>query len=502
MTDFNPWALFNQNLSATNYFSVTVNEVNTAPFWPTNTPTNYLVVATGTFVLTNTAIDLDIPTNTLTYALLAAPFNATIDTNTGVITFPTTLADTGSNYVFTTVVTDTNLYALTNQTLSATNTFVLTVVATNTKPYWPTNISNVTMDELTTTNILVTARDNDVPQNNLTYSLRNAPSGMTISTVGTNGLINWTPTEAQGPGVFTNILVVVCDNVAPTPLYATNAPFSVTVLEVNVAPQFRLASTNFSVAFGVPLVITNNATDSDLPANTLTYSLLNAPAGVSLNSTNGVLTLNLNLGTNLVTTVVTDNGGPPLSATNVFTVIVTNAPVPFTNFVIASIVQTNLTGTNGFLLTWFAPTNLFFKVQWTTLLSPATWNTFTNPPLVGYNQFIAPTNSRFQFFDNGLETGGFGPTRFYRLLLATNAPVVLPHTTPAFSKIVVATNGITLNWTGYTYEQFQVRWATNLVSPIAWTLFPQTITSLTGAFTFTDTNAPFAMKFYQLILLP
>ena len=578
-------------LSALTNFTVVVNEVNLAPFWPNTTPTNYFIVATNTFVLTNTAGDLDIPTNSLTYLLLTNPPGATIDTNTGVITFPTTLADTGSNYVFTTVVTDFNPYALFNQSLSATNTFILTVVATNTAPYWPTNISNVTMDELTTTNILVTALDNDVPQNNLTYSLLNAPMGMTITTVGTNGLITWTPSEAQGFGVFSNILVVVCDNVLPTPLYATNAPFSVTVLETNVAPQFRLASTNFTVALGVTLVITNDATDADLPANTLTYSLLNPPAGASVNSASGVLTLNLNLGTNLVTTVVTDNGIPPLSATNVFTVIVTNAIVTPTNFVISDIIYTNIGGTNGFLLTWFAPTNVFFKVQWSSLLAPQTWGTFTNPPQVGFNLFIAPTNSRFQFFDNGTETGGFGPTRFYRLLLLTNAPNTAPvfppqsarYVTPGSTLLItnpatdaqappqtltytlisppsgatinpasglitwtpglalagttnfikaVATDdgspnlsgtntisvivfpipvlgsaisvpgGTQLQWSGFTNEQFQVRWATNLVPPISWTLFPQIITSTTGTFTFTDTNAPLWLKFYQLILLP
>jgi len=37
---------------------------------------------------------------------------------------------------------------------------------------------------------------------------------------------------------------------------------------------------------------------------------------------------------------------------------------------------------------------------------------------------------------------------------------------------------------------------------ISWTLFPGIITSTNGLFTFTDTNLPLVMKFYQLILLP
>ena len=35
-----------------------------------------------------------------------------------------------------------------------------------------------------------------------------------------------------------------------------------------------------------------------------------------------------------------------------------------------------------------------------------------------------------------------------------------------------------------------------------WTLFPNLIISTNGIFSFTDTNAPLLMKFYELILLP
>jgi subtilisin-like proprotein convertase family protein len=95
---------------------------------------------------------------------------------------------------------------------------------------------------------------------------------------------------------------------------------------------------------------------------------------------------------------------------------VTNPPGPF---VISSIVYTNIGGTNGFLLTWFAPSNDLFHVQYTTNLAPANWITFTNPPFVSYNTNFpaSATNAQFNFFDDGSQTGGFGPTRFYRLLL-------------------------------------------------------------------------------------
>ena len=60
-------------------------------------------------------------------------------------------------------------------------------------------------------------------------------------------------------------------------------------------------------------------------------------------------------------------------------------------------------------LEWIAPTNLQFQVQWTPTLSPAVWNAFTN--------IIPSTTGVFTFTDDGLQTGGLGATRFYRLLV-------------------------------------------------------------------------------------
>ena len=86
-------------------------------------------------------------------------------------------------------------------------------------------------------------------------------------------------------------------------------------------------------------------------------------------------------------------------------------------FSIFSITQTNIAGSNGFLLTWFAPTNDQFHLQWTLSLAPAAWTNFNG---VISDVAMAPTNGLFQYFDDGSQTGGFGPTRFYRLLLLTS----------------------------------------------------------------------------------
>jgi len=98
-------------------------------------------------------------------------------------------------------------------------------------------------------------------------------------------------------------------------------------------------------------------------------------------------------------------------------------PVSFT-----SIVATNLGGTNGYLLSWYAPTNYQFNVQWTSAINLTNWSTFTN--LVVYTGPATTTNGLFSYFDNGSQSGGLGSLRFYRLIdvlpVAYNQAPVLP----------------------------------------------------------------------------
>jgi hypothetical protein len=156
-----------------------------------------------------------------------------------------------------------------------------------------------------------------------TYQLVNPPTGATING---NGIISWTPSEAQGPS--TNVITtIVTDNSQP-PLSATNS-FTVIVNEVNVAPVLPSQRNRVSVGQAF-VVVTNTATDPDIPPNPLTYQLLTAPVGASID-TNGVITwtpaTNQVPSTNSFVTVVTDYdplavNAQHLSATNSFTVFV------------------------------------------------------------------------------------------------------------------------------------------------------------------------------------
>ena len=267
--------------------------------------------------------------------------------------------------------------------------------------------------------------------------------------------------------------------------------------------------------------------------------------------------------------------------------------IPVVSVPISSIIYTNIGGFNGFLLTWFAPSNDLFQVQFTTNLAPANWITFTNPPVVTYNTNspVGPTNAQFNFFDDGTQAGGFGPSRFYRLLLlsgspntltfpnpsnrvasiatsvtvtniatdsntnalltysllsaptnsgislngvitwtnagpsglaarfitlvtdngappaqATNAFTVFVMPFPAISSVTATATNTILTWLAPTNDVFEVQWTTNLAPP-NWQIFTNaggniTISSGSGVFSFTDTNVPAIMKFYELILLP
>src|SRR5262249_9159262 len=129
---------------------------------------------------------------------------------------------------------------------------------------------------------------------------------------------------SQGPGTNT-LITVVSDNVQPIPLYATNS-FNVVVTEVNTAPVLPVQPDR-TIDEQTTLQVTNTASDSDLPANVLTYALLDHTPGASIGTNNGIITWTPDEtqgpSTNILTTVVSEIGtASPLSATNHFTVVV------------------------------------------------------------------------------------------------------------------------------------------------------------------------------------
>src|SRR5438128_5387763 len=147
--------------------------------------------------------------------------------------------------------------------LSDTKSFTVVVTEANSAPVLtvPTAQSVAELNTLTVTN---TASDPDLPANTLTFSLVSAPAGVNLDA--SSGVLNWTPSEAQGPS--TNLITVrVTDSGAPQ--LSDTKSFTVVVTEANSAPVLTVPTAQ-SVAELSTLTVTNSASDTDLPANTLT----------------------------------------------------------------------------------------------------------------------------------------------------------------------------------------------------------------------------------------
>jgi len=231
---------------------------------------------------------------------------------------------------------------------------------TNNPPVF-TVITNQVVDEETLLSFLAQATDPD--GDGLTFSLASgAPAGAGVNA--TNGLFTWTPTEAQGPATNQLEMIVIDDGV---PSLSATQVFSVVVNEVNLPPQLTPIADR-SLHAGMSLVISNSATDPDLPPNILTYSLdAGAPPTATMEPATGVLTwetMEADAGsTNAITVRVTDNGVPALDDAKSFAVTVAGRPV------IQSIEATN----SQVQLTWTAIEGLRYTLEYKTNLNDPAW---------------------------------------------------------------------------------------------------------------------------------
>ena len=216
------------------------------------------------------------------------------------------------------------------------------VISPTNQPPTLAAISNRTVTAGTT--LTVTNSANDPDGDLLTFSL--GPGAALNSAINpTNGVFAWTPIQSQaGTNHFS---VIVTDNGSP-PLSATQT-FAVTVIATNVPPTLA-AIPNQTVTAGTTLAVTNSANDPD--GDTLTFSLgPGAAINAAINPTNGIFSwtpMQSQAGTNHFSVIVTDNGSPPLSATQTFavTVIATNVPptlAPITDRTIHALMTLTIT---------------------------------------------------------------------------------------------------------------------------------------------------------------
>ena len=517
----------NGAFSVTNTFTIIVEGTNLPPvFVVPNPPNQVVIVPGGTLVMTNTATNPNLPDYPLVYTLLTAPPGAVIDTN-GVITWTPTLAEAGTNYLFTTVVTDTDPWAVNATSLSATNSFYVTVLTGMTGGLPQTNTVlahginwfavNVPTNAIAATNILWFATNLPV---NVWFSTNVPPSTTNANDVdlmpnATSGVSVLNASSAPTnivPG-FTYYLGVQNPNsVAVT--YALEVDFRLLSPGISNIANLTITHTNIGGTNGFLLQWqgpTNFQYEIQWTTNLappVWSTVLNPVINEIVTPTNGHFsffddgTLTGGLGAVKFYRVLGGLNLGPIIGTG-----------PVTNTVLGGAmsqavvpVPANAISASNFLISTTGPLNVWFNQNHPPtgntgagdrlLLSAATAGTFvltgsTVPPLVpGANYYL------------GFQNPGAGNVTFV-FQVAFGVPV-----NPVTHFSITATNGgIWIRWTGLTNYVYQVQWTTNLASPAAWNTIPNVLLSSTnGNFAFFDdgslTGGFGPLKFYRLVAWP
>jgi hypothetical protein len=207
-----------------------------------------------------------------------------------------------------------------------------------------------------------------------------------------NRLLAVTPAANQSGTTLITVIATDADG-------ATNSTsFLLTVLAANHAPALAAIS-NRIIGAGVTLTITNSATDTDSPPQTLTFALPVAPAGATITTNGGIFVWRPGVAqssaTNPVSVVVTDNGSPSMSATQSFFVTVT----PLANPVLGAATATN--GQFSFRISGDYGPDYFVQAS-SNLMN---WSA------------IATNNSPTLPFIWRDTNANFWPSRFYRVIL-------------------------------------------------------------------------------------
>ena len=374
---------------------------------------------------------------------------------------------------------------------SAFDSFDLTVTATNHSPTLSV-ISDFEILPGTMLGFTNLAADVDSPPQALVFSLSNAPAGATIDSA--TGIFSWTPVSVQG-GTTNLISVIVTDDGVPS--QSAIQKFTVVVLKTNSPPVLQPVPDR-TIFEHEALLITNNATDPDLPADTLTFNLgTNAPAGAQINLTNGIFSWipdeTQGGTTNRITISIADDGVPSLSDTQSFTVVVleSNSP-PSLNNIMDRILH--------------AGSNLVFT------------NTATDPDL--------PTNVLSFSLDAGAPPGASittngvfswptsesnaGTTNNIIVRVTDNgvpplsdaksfAVAVLPR--PIIKAVMLSNNMMRLSWSAIPNQIYRVEYRTNLLQT-NWTELSPDVTAHSQTATNRIDLGPEPERYYRIRLVP
>ncbi len=271
---------------------VTISEVNDNN--PVITSNGSLSIAENTVAVTAvTATDADLPAQLLTYSISGGADSAlfSINSSTGELNFIT-----APDFEVPTDAGIDNIYNVTVQTsdevLSAAQDMVITVTAvTDNNPVITSN-GSLSIVENTVAVTAVTATDADLPAQPLTYSISGGADSALFSINSSTGELTFiaapdfeVPTDAGVDNIY-NVTVQTSDGTLVTPQDVV-----VTVSEVNDNNPVITSNGSLSIAENTAAVTAVTATDADLPAQLLTYSISGGAdsAFFSVNSSTGEL---------------------------------------------------------------------------------------------------------------------------------------------------------------------------------------------------------------------
>jgi hypothetical protein len=152
---------------------------------------------------------------------------------------------------------------------------------------------------------------------------------------------------------------------------------------------------------GQLLLFTATATDTEVPPQSLTFSLgPGAPAGAAISPANGLFSWRPDStqvpGTNFITVRVTDDGSPPMSDTRTFTVLVAQRP---------QVTSITPTANGGYAITFVTIAGKTYRVEYKDSLDDPSWT-----PL---DAGVTATGDRLTVNDDP----GSSLQRFYRIVV-------------------------------------------------------------------------------------
>jgi hypothetical protein len=206
------------------------------------------------------------------------------------------------------------------------------------------------------------------------------------------------PVKYNQDGVSCYVLAAsTIDSTADTTLWANwvAGDLKCLVLPLNAPPTMAMMPSTNLVA-GSVLNLVAPASDPNVPPLSLGYSLQQAPTGMTINASSGLISwrpkISQSPSTNLVIVKVTGNEVPPLTATQSFFVIVTLPSTPVVSLPalegnIFSLLVNGIAGPDYILQ---ATTNLTLPVNW----RPVVTNSASAPPF-RFSDPVSNSSSKF-----------------------------------------------------------------------------------------------------------